>query len=114
MLGNNCVFCRIARGEELANIKMEWPDAIAFEPLNPVTEGHVLVVPKVHVEDFGEDPKVTGRLYRRVAEFSPSQPYEHTNVITSRGADATQTVYHLHVHVIPRHADDGLLLPWSA
>ncbi|AEY85311.1 hypothetical protein SHJG_p1121 (plasmid) [Streptomyces hygroscopicus subsp. jinggangensis 5008] len=73
--------------------------------------GHVFVLPRVHVEDAGTDPEVTAAVMRRAAELMAEHPA--ANLITSKGAAATQTVYHLHVHVVPRQEGDGLPLPWT-
>ena len=103
-----CVFCQIiANG--LREYVAEWNDAVAFVPLGPVVEGHVLVVPRQHVENATVDPEITAATMRRVAELA-EQP---CNIITSAGAEATQSVFHLHVHIVPREVGDGLLLPWS-
>jgi histidine triad (HIT) family protein len=107
------VFCQIVSGDAPASMVHEWDDAVAFTPLNPVTEGHVLVVPKRHVTDALADPVVAGLTFRAAADYARRND-EDVNLITSAGADATQTVFHLHVHIVPRRADDGLLLPWSA
>ena len=106
----DCVFCRIARGQAPATILKKWSDALAFVPLNPVVEGHVLIIPLDHVADALEDPAITAATMKRVAEFANGQ----CNIITSVGKDATQSIFHLHVHIVPRKAGDGLLLPWSA
>jgi histidine triad (HIT) family protein len=110
----DCVFCRIVTGHAPAEWVVDpdyWPDVVAFTPLNPVTEGHVLVVPKVHVPDFAADPEVYAAVSRRAAQLMQWSP-RPMNVITSRGAEATQSVFHLHVHLVPRAKDDGLALPW--
>ncbi|HWO67789.1 MAG TPA: HIT domain-containing protein [Umezawaea sp.] len=108
----DCAFCDIATGRGTAVVVREWDDAVAVLPRGGVTEGHLLVLPRVHVEDAGTDPDVTAAVMRRAAELMA----EHgaANLITSRGAAATQTVFHLHVHVVPRRPGDGLMLPWSA
>lgn len=109
-----CVFCRIVSGHEPAEWVVDpdhWPDAVAFRPLGPVTEGHVLVVPKDHVADFAEEPEVYAAVSRRAAQLMRYSP-RPMNVITSRGREATQSVFHLHVHLVPRAKDDGLALPW--
>ena len=87
-------------------------DAVAFEPLNPVTDGHLLVLPRQHVADAFEDPAVTAEVMRAAASIARDQ-YKSVNLITSVGAPATQTVWHLHVHIVPRHTNDGLRLPWT-
>lgn len=107
-----CVFCAIAAGEAPATIVREWPDALAVRPRSGgVNEGHVFVLPRVHVEDAGTDPEVTAAVMRRAAELMAELPA--ANIITSKGAEATQSVYHLHIHVVPRQADDNLPLPWT-
>lgn len=82
-----------------------------FEPLNPVVPGHLLVVPDTHVRDAAEDPDVAAGAMEVAATIA--QRYTAANIITSIGADATQSVFHLHAHVVPRRPGDGLLLPWS-
>lgn len=109
-----CVFCEIVAGRVSAEWILQpdyWPDAVVFIPLNPVTEGHCLIVPKVHVEDFAADPEVYASVSRRAAELMRWTP-RPMNVITSRGVVATQSVFHLHVHLVPRAENDGLALPW--
>jgi len=106
-----CVFCRIVTGEEPATVIRRWPTAVAFAPLNPVTPGHTLVVPVTHVRDVAENPIISSAAaYAAAVLASEVGP---CNVITSAGREATQTVFHLHWHVVPRHAGDGLPLPWT-
>ena len=105
-----CVFCAILSGQAPADIVWAWPDAIAIRPLNPVVDGHILVIPTVHVQDFTTDPEVTAAVMRRAAGLAGAGP---ANLITSAGAEATQTVFHLHVHIVPRARADGLALPWT-
>lgn len=107
-----CVFCDIIAGQAPATIVRTWQDAIAIVPLNPVTEGHTLVIPAAHVRDVAENPEVSALTMGAAAELAAEAG--PCNVITSRGAEATQTVPHLHLHVVPRRAGDGLALPWAA
>lgn len=106
---SDCPFCaRIARGE------FDWynTDAVAFAPLNPVTPGHLLIVPRVHTPDAAHFPDV----YRDASLFAAELAREiggDFNLITSAGAAATQTIRHLHIHFVPRRSDDGLKLPWT-
>jgi len=105
----NCVFCDIIDGLQSARVLFQWADAIAIVPLGPVTDGHVLIIPRRHVADAIEDPEVTAATMRCAAEWA----MRPCNIITSAGPEATQTVFHLHVHVVPRREGDGLALPWT-
>jgi histidine triad (HIT) family protein len=114
MTDKPCPFCEIVAGRAPAEWIVQrdyWPDAVAFVPLNPVTEGHTLVVPKTHVVDFAADPGVSALTMRRAAELVRWSP-RPMNLITSRGREATQSVFHLHLHLVPRAENDGLALPW--
>lgn len=109
----DCPFCEILAGRAPANIAHEWDDAIALHPLGPVTPGHILIVPREHVADFGEVPDVSAATMRRAAEYIQGQEGAW-NVITSRGRIATQSVWHLHLHLVPRRENDRLALPWHS
>ena len=108
----DCVFCRIVAGDAPATIVRAWDDALAIRPRSGgCTDGHVMVIPRTHVQDAGEDPTVTAATMARAAELMAELPA--ANLITSKGAEATQTVFHLHVHLVPRASGDGLPLPWT-
>lgn len=106
----DCVFCEIVAGRAPAKIVRYWDDALAIVPRGGVTPGHLLVIPKQHVADFGEDPEVSAATMRRAAELAAGD--QPMNLITSRGRAATQSVWHLHLHLVPRAEGDGLALPW--
>jgi histidine triad (HIT) family protein len=109
---DDCAFCAIAAGTVPATIDREWPDALAIRPRRGgVNDSHVLVIPRTHVADAGEDPAVTAAVMARAAELMAERP--SANLITSKGRPATQSVFHLHVHVITRAVGDGLPLPWT-
>ena len=110
MIGN-CPFCkRIAAGE----FEISDGFAVAFEPLNPVVKGHLLVVPRQHVEDAGSNPLAASRTMALAAEIAgPLEWADSYNLITSAGTAATQTIRHLHIHIVPRCEGDGLHLPWT-
>ncbi len=112
MSADPCVFCEILAGRAPARIAAGWPDAFAIHPLNPVTAGHLLVIPHAHVADFRLDPAVSALVMARAAELAADLGGD-MNLITSAGPAATQTVFHLHVHLVPRSIGDGLTLPWT-
>lgn len=109
---DECPFCDIVAGRAPARIVRRWPDSLAIVPLSVVTAGHTLVIPKTHVADVGVDPAISAATMRRAAELAAE--LGACNIITSRGELATQSVFHLHLHVLPRRAEDGLALPWAA
>lgn len=106
---SSCVFCDIV---QFGPYSLKWgEDVIAIDPLNPVTEGHRLVVPTAHVHDATTSPLVTAETMRCAAVLA--RTLGPCNIITSVGEEATQSIFHLHVHVVPRREGDGLMLPWS-
>lgn len=107
-----CPFCEIAKGDAYAEDLEDFDGVMVFRPLNPVTEGHMLVVPRRHVVDFAQYPEVSAEVMKVAALWS--RRHTDVNVIASRGGLATQTVYHLHMHVVPRRVGDDLMLPWSS
>lgn len=109
---SDCIFCKIVAGTAPARMVREWQDAIAFRDKNElVPDGHILVVPRVHVANAIEDPAVTGMVMAHAAEMAAE--FEFSNLLTSTGRPATQSVFHLHAHVVRRAAGDGLMLPWG-
>jgi histidine triad (HIT) family protein len=106
-----CPFCDIVAGQAPATIVHEWDDTIAITPLNPVVDGHTLVIPKTHVDDFAAAAYVTSRTMSKASILAHRMDVP-MNLITSKGPEATQSVFHLHVHLVPRAVDDGLALPW--
>lgn len=120
---STCVFCDIIAGDADAVIVREWVDTIAILPGEDVetgrrgcTDGHILVIPRVHVSDFTVDPLVSAVTAFRLAQLAKDlgdRDGLDYNEITSAGVDATQTVFHLHRHLVPRRPGDGLALPWT-
>jgi histidine triad (HIT) family protein len=113
----DCIFCKIVAGELPSQRVDEDELTVAFMDLNPATRGHALVVPRRHAGDLleidGVDLAATILAAQRLARRAvPALGADGVNLINSCGADAWQTVFHLHVHVIPRYKGDPLTLPW--
>jgi histidine triad (HIT) family protein len=114
----DCLFCKIVAGALPGQIVAEDERTVAFMDINPATRGHLLVVPRRHAKDLldiePEDLAATVRaaqgLARRVSERLAA---DGVNLLNSCGAVAWQTIFHFHIHVIPRYADDPLRLPWQ-
>lgn len=104
----SCVFCGIVAGTSPATIIRSWPDAIAIVPLAPVTPGHTLVIPRIHVADATTDPEVTALTARRSAEIARPGWHYALNI----GREAGQTVFHLHGHLL-RCLGGDRCMPWG-
>jgi histidine triad (HIT) family protein len=117
MSEQDCIFCKIVAGELPASIVDEDERTIAFMDINPATRGHALVVPRLHTPDLlsidrQELDAVTAAAQRLAARAIPRLKADGINVLNSCGAAAWQTVFHFHLHVIPRYQGDPLRLPW--
>lgn len=114
---SDCVFCRIVAGGIPAAKVYEDDATIAFMDIGAVNPGHVLVATRAHVENvFGLDDAQASAVMRTVARvaravrdaFAPAG----VNLFQANGRAAEQTVFHFHVHVLPRHEGDGMQLVW--
>jgi histidine triad (HIT) family protein len=116
---SSCVFCRIVAREIPASIVHEDEHTLAFMDLGQVNPGHVLVAAKAHVENlFGLQPAQAAALAQttlRVARaIRDAFAAPGLSVYQANGKPAGQTVFHYHVHLVPRHDDDGMALTWPA
>jgi histidine triad (HIT) family protein len=103
-MADQCLFCRIVRGEIPAKLVLETGDCIAFRDINPQAPVHVLVVPRTHVESLN-DPAgaaVAGRLTAVAAEIAHKEGIAGTGyrTVINTNADAGQTVFHIHLHLL--------------
>jgi histidine triad (HIT) family protein len=116
--GEGCIFCAIAAGEAPSIRVYEDEHTVAFMDINPATRGHVLVIPRLHARDLldvsGDELLHVMSTVQRVA-FAVEEALhpDGINLIQANRRAAFQSVYHFHVHVIPRWWDDGLRPPWS-
>jgi histidine triad (HIT) family protein len=113
----DCIFCAIASGEGKAEIVDSDDRTVAFMDINPATRGHALVIPRTHAESLFEvsedDMLATMAAARRLAErMRATIKPDGINILNSTGRAAWQSVFHFHLHVIPRYRDDPLTLPW--
>ena len=112
-----CIFCGIVAGEVPGQIVDSDENTLAFMDINPATRGHALVVPRTHSadlfeisdEDLSHTMLAARRLATRIREVLEPDGF---NLLNSCGSAAWQTVFHFHIHVIPRYEDDPLKLPW--
>lgn len=114
----DCIFCKIIAGELPAQILDQDERTVTFMDISPATRGHALVVSRRHSrnlleiepEDLAATVLAAQRLARNVGERLGA---DGVNLMNSCGSAAWQTVFHFHMHVIPRYAGDPLRLPWT-
>jgi histidine triad (HIT) family protein len=115
---SDCIFCKIIAGELPAEIVDQDERTVAFLDISPATAGHALVVPRQHVRNLleigSEDLQATMLTAQRLARKATERlGAAGVNLLNACGAAAWQTVFHFHVHVIPRYEGDPLRLPWK-
>jgi histidine triad (HIT) family protein len=114
----DCLFCKIVAGEISSQRVDEDDRTVAFMDISPATRGHALVIPREHTpnlleidaEDLAATALAAQRLARRAVERFDAAG---VNLINSCGSAAWQTVFHFHIHVIPRYEGDPMRLPWT-
>ncbi len=107
-----CPFCRIVNGKEKRDTVSDTDTIAVLTPLKPVTQGHVLVIPKFHCENILDIPGdslsdliiVVQKEAKRIIGINE---VTGINIVSNNGLDAGQSIFHLHIHVIPRRLDDG-------
>ena len=115
----DCIFCKIIRGEIPCQRVFENEHLLAFLDINPLATGHTVVIPKHHaerLEDLSADQAAElarsfGRLAQAVVLIVGGEGY---NILQNNGSAAGQVVPHVHFHIIPRRAGDGLGYRWNA
>jgi histidine triad (HIT) family protein len=114
----DCIFCKIAAGELPGAIIEADERTVAFMDINPATRGHALVIPRRHAKNLleieADDLTATVLTAQRLAQRATERlGAEGVNLLNSCGRAAWQTVFHFHIHVIPRYEGDPLRLPWE-
>lgn len=119
-----CPFCEIAHTDVNGIVLKRFDkselndicDVVMFTPLNPCVTGHLLFVPSIHIDKLGDTRAGAGNVvaatYKAIQLYLSEFPMD-ANIIANNGAIADQTVFHLHVHLIPREFKDGVTLPWT-
>jgi histidine triad (HIT) family protein len=116
-MADDCLFCGIVAGSIPSETIDSDERTVAFMDINPATEGHALVVPRAHSTDLleigPEDLAATTLAAQRLAtRMKDVLGADGINLINACGSAAWQTVFHFHIHVVPRYEDDPLKLPW--
>ena len=109
----DCIFCSIVSGDAPSTMIYQDDNVSAFSNIQPVKEGHTLVIPNKHsvnIYDMSEESAASLMISAKKVAKILTDKYEATgiNILNANGEDAQQSVFHTHLHLIPRHKDDGL------
>lgn len=118
MRDENCIFCKIANGDIPSKILYEDDEFKVILDLGPATKGHALILPKNHYANLYELPDETASkvmiLAKKMAiNMTEKLKCDGFNLVQNNGKAAGQTVFHFHLHLIPRYEDDGQTLGWK-
>jgi len=116
---DNCIFCKIINGEIPSHVLYEDEQFKVILDVNPATKGHALILPKEHYANLYELPEETAadamklaqRMMRKMTEKLDCDGF---NIVQNNGEAAGQTVFHFHMHLIPRYKNDGEILKYIA
>lgn len=118
MIDNNCIFCKIANGEIPSKTLYEDEEFRVILDLGPATKGHALILPKSHYKNLYELPEETAgnvmKLAKKMATTMTQKLGCHGfNLVQNNNEVAGQTVFHFHMHLIPRYEDDNQRITWK-
>ncbi len=118
MMKDDCIFCKLANGVFDTNVIYEDEDFTVILDVNPATRGHALILPKEHYANIYEiDDETAGKAFRLAKKLSTQMTEKLNcdgfNILQNNGEAAGQTVFHFHMHLIPRYKDDKALLQWK-
>ncbi len=116
-MAENCIFCKIIAGEIPSTTVYEDDDFKAILDVNPAARGHVIILPKKHAADIfelGEEDasKIFPVAAKIATALKKTYQCDGINILQNNGEAAGQTVFHLHVHVIPRYVGDDVNIGW--
>lgn len=116
-MNDNCIFCKIAAGQIPSATVYEDDDFRAILDIAPAHKGHTIILPKKHADNiFSLDDEVTAKVFPVAKKVSQAVKdtlgCDGVNILQNNGTAAGQSVFHLHVHVVPRYEGDGILPVW--
>lgn len=117
LMDNNCIFCKIANGEIPSSTIYEDDSFRVILDLSPATKGHALILPKKHMANIFEmDDETASKIFvlaTRIANaVKTALKCDGLNIVQNNGEIAGQTVFHFHMHIIPRYENDGQTIAW--
>ena len=115
---DNCIFCKIIDGSIPSTVVYEDADFKAIMDISPAAKGHVLILPKKHCADLlSIDPDVASKALMIASKIANAQKKafncDGINLLQNSGEAAWQSVFHLHIYLIPRYKDDKVMVPWE-
>lgn len=118
MKKDNCIFCKLANGEIPSNTLYEDEKVRVIFDLGPASMGHVLILPKAHYDDIFEmEPQEGAAIFAAAVKLAPALKEavncDGMNILQNNGEIAGQTVFHFHMHMIPRYHDDRIKIGWT-
>lgn len=114
-MSENCVFCKIINQELPSNVIYENENLIAILDIDPISEGHTLVIPKIHVDKMYEVPdNILKNVIIMIKKIVLAMDILNFNILQNNGEIAYQALHHVHWHIIPkRNEDEGLKIEWK-
>ena len=118
MKKDDCIFCKLSNGDIPTNALYEDDVVKVIFDLNPASKGHVLILPKNHFDDiYSMDDATAAHVFQVAVKVAKAMKEtlgcEGLNIVQNNGEAAGQTVFHLHIHVIPRYKDDNIGITWT-
>ena len=118
MKKDDCIFCKLANGDIPTNVIYEDDTFTVIMDAAPATKGHCLILPKEHYANIYElDEEVAGKVFKLAkklaAEMTEKLGCDGFNIVQNNGETAGQTVFHFHMHLIPRYKDDNQKIGWN-
>ncbi len=115
---NDCIFCKIVKGDARSWKVFENESVYAFFDLNPVNEYHTLVIPKKHYENIfdvteNELVEVIKVVKELAVLYNDKLGIKNVQIINCSGREAQQDVFHMHIHIVPRYENDGQNVKWT-
>ena len=117
-MAENCIFCKIIAGEIPSTTVYEDEDFKAILDVNPAARGHVIILPKHHADDvFSLEDSQAEKIFpvaKKIATaLKKTYQCDGVNILQNNGEAAGQTVFHLHIHIVPRYQDDKVMIEWE-
>jgi len=110
----DCIFCKIIKGELPSHTIYEDDFFKAILDIFPASEGHIIIIPKVHAENLLDlEESYLEKMLPLAKKLAKERVIKEFNVLQNNGTNAGQTVFHYHMHIIPRKENDTITITWK-